>query len=55
MIQTEIKNPKHIRSFWPIVAILVVAAIVAGIIIYAANSNILQDETNSLSYSVYKR
>jgi len=48
---TNPNPPKHLRSFWPIVIILVIAFILCGLILYAANNNKLQDDIDSTNLS----
>lgn len=47
------QNPNKIKSFWPLVLIFVLAALVGGVIIGVAYGNILQDEISSYSFKVH--
>ncbi len=48
------QNPKHIRSFWALVGIFTFAALLGGIILGVAYSNILQDDIASMSFRVHR-
>lgn len=48
------QNPKHLKSFWPLMAVFVFAALVGGVIIGVAYGNILQDEVSSFSFTKHK-
>lgn len=54
MENNQNQNPKHLKSFWPLVAVFVFAALVGGVIIGVAYSNILQDEVSSFSFTKHK-
>lgn len=44
------KGSKHMRPFWPLMIVFVLAALLGGIILGVAYSNQLQDEIFSLSF-----
>lgn len=46
--QNPVPTQKHFKSFWPIMVIAVLSAIVGGIVVWAAFNSGLDDELNSL-------
>jgi hypothetical protein len=46
---------KHFKSFWPIVAIAVLAAVVGGLVVYVVFNNNLQEDLNSLAPGSMRR
>ena len=48
------QNPKHLKGFWPVFIVVVIALILGGIIYNFAYGNILLDENNaSMSFWSY--
>jgi hypothetical protein len=47
-LQPQALPQKHFKSFWPIMSIVVLSAIVGGILVWAAYNSGLDDELNSL-------
>lgn len=46
---------KHMKSFWPLAIIFVLAAIVAGLVLWFTFNNTLDDQINSLVPRVHIR
>jgi uncharacterized membrane protein YfcA len=44
------QNSKHMRPFWPLVIIFILAALVGGIILGVAYGNQLQEEISSIGF-----
>jgi len=51
MADLNTTKPKHLKSFWPLVIILVITLILCGLILYAANSSMTQDDIDSTNLS----
>lgn len=54
MPEKQNENSKHYRSFWPLVIIFTISALVGGVIIGVAYSNMLKDEISSFEFKIHK-
>jgi hypothetical protein len=46
--QSSVQTTKHFKSFWPVVIIGVLSAIVGGLVVWSVNNTNLQEDINSL-------
>jgi hypothetical protein len=52
--QNNPQQSKHMRSFWPLIIIFTVAALLGGVIIGVSYSNELQDELSALTFMPHR-
>lgn len=47
-------HKKHLGFFWPLVALLIIASVVAGAVVWLSHESVLSDEISSMVIKIHK-